>query len=867
MKTLKSVAQQIGSKTVNMVPTFGGKIAAGLFLGTANAVAGHAKSERAMKKIASRLADYFESKANSVMSTKDMMYAGLKDSYGRAEANNILKIATNASGIISGKELNWQECNKFKNINIEEAKKDGVVSICNRVKNVMEKASSAQQIASIRESIAKVVFPIIKGIYESEVVKPIVSTGVDAISTTIDEVKAVKKEEKAIDTIAKIKGWTENQTRIAYEDKDGKINREKLFQDLDKIIKVSKIKDMGEEENKNAPKGIGGHMDYEKLANDLDIAGREGMRVAEAFRGGVVLGEKGDSYICSGGVCKAENKAKVEGKNVEPGMVWDALNQVDNRQRAEVEKLKIERGDTVSDIMEKYKLSEDEIRKLNPQLVDLNRIIAGENLNIPKGSQEKVAASDGVQVGGSSEALPGILDDRSKIKIIGFTEDGKLIYENETNGTYNVIGGNFKTNKELVEEAVKEAAYQKFKQEVIKSGKVKDYIFNQEYQYGGSPLGLGGLRKTDYKVIEDIYLDTYLRGVFNEYCISGKVIIDKKKLTYQNNEIEKAKVILINKHIALDIYHGHVGMKLLKEDDDSKSFIKLLIGSWTGKRFYELKKQALKLEEIWQNTFPGGYVEVNKILAGVKDLALELDDKYEKIPILGHSYQAGKAIPLYVYNESPVWFQNSIDIAILPESILGTGQLLKKLGKGGSGIEILKEKYVRYKGMKEIERLYAKLDAAAEEGKLMIDGNRVGLYVGDKVELGGAEKRNIVEKGIGVGSDGELYISKEALERFKTVENGGQSGLKKGENDNIIKPYTGPSTGYKSKVGGKVVVESSVLDKYFGGKIKLKDHEGLAHGGYTTMVLIVYIQFANFKFLLSNIYSFKISKFFKTNFR
>jgi hypothetical protein len=88
--------------------------------------------------------------------------------------------------------------------------------------------------------------------------------------------------------------------------------------------------------------------------------------------------------------------------------------------------------------------------------------------------------------------------------------------------------------------------------------------------------------------------------------------------------------------------------------------------------------------------------------------------------------------------------------------------------------------------------------------------------VGDKVELYEFEKRSIVEKGMGLGSDGNVYISKKSLEHFKTVDNGGQSGLKKGEkglgssskegiknkgaNDNIIKPYTGPSTGYKSKV-------------------------------------------------------------------
>ena len=95
-------------------------------------------------------------------------------------------------------------------------------------------------------------------------------------------------------------------------------------------------------------------------------------------------------------------------------------------------------------------------------------------------------------------------------------------------------------------------------------------------------------------------------------------------------------------------------------------------------------------------------------------------------------------------------------------------------------------------------------------------GKRVPKYVGDKVELYEFEKRSIVEKGIGVGSDGELYISKEALEHFKTVEKGGQSGLKKGEkgaHDNIIKPYTEPSTGYKSKVGGEFSKE--VVDKIF----------------------------------------------------
>ncbi|EDV18460.1 uncharacterized protein TRIADDRAFT_63020, partial [Trichoplax adhaerens] len=239
---------------------------------------------------------------------------------------------------------------------------------------------------------------------------------------------------------------------------------------------------MREEENKSASKGMAGHVDYEKLANDLDRAGREGMRVAEAFRGGVVLGEKGDSYVCSGGVCKTENKAKVKEKKAEPGMVWDALNQVDNMQRAEVEKLKIERGDTVSDIMEKYKLSEDEIRNLNPQLLDLNRIIAGENLNIPKGSQEKVEAYYGTQVGGSSEALPGILDGRSKINIIGFTEDGKLIYENETNGNSTVLDIS-NINKRINNEI---KSYEEFKNEKLQQSDFK--ALNMERALGYDPI-------------------------------------------------------------------------------------------------------------------------------------------------------------------------------------------------------------------------------------------------------------------------------------------------------------------------------------------------------------------------------------------
>jgi hypothetical protein len=129
---------------------------------------------------------------------------------------------------------------------------------------------------------------------------------------------------------------------------------------------------------------------------------------------------------------------------------------------------------------------------------------------------------------------------------------------------------------------------------------------------------------------------------------------------------------------------------------------------------------------------------------------------------------------------------------------------------------VLKENYNKKKTIKWIEAQYAKMDALAAEGNLMIDGKRVPKNVGDKVELYDFEKGEIAKKGIGVGSDGEVYISKEALEYFKKGEKGGESGLKKGEkglgnsskegikkkgaNDNIIKPYTGPNTGYKSKV-------------------------------------------------------------------
>ena len=49
--------------------------------------------------------------------------------------------------------------------------------------------------------------------------------------------------------------------------------------------------------------------------------------------------------------------------------------------------------------------------------------------------------------------------------------------------------------------------------------------------------------------------------------------------------------------------------------------------------------------------------------------------------------------------------------------------------------------------------------------------------------------------------------------------------------DDVIKPNTPPATGFKSKtsVGGG----NSILGKYFGGEIKLKEHEGFAHGGHT----------------------------------
>ena len=127
----------------------------------------------------------------------------------------------------------------------------------------------------------------------------------------------------------------------------------RLAQDLNELRKGTNLNTMAEErgltkeEIKLAYKGKDGKVDYTKLFQDIDKAGQAGIRVATAYKGGgVVEGERGDSYECSGGMCKAENKVG-EGRKVEPGMVWDALNQGEkgNVKRVEVEKHKIKRGD------------------------------------------------------------------------------------------------------------------------------------------------------------------------------------------------------------------------------------------------------------------------------------------------------------------------------------------------------------------------------------------------------------------------------------------------------------------------------------------------------------------------------------------
>jgi hypothetical protein len=199
---------------------------------------------------------------------------------------------------------------------------------------------------------------------------------------------------------------------------------------------------------------------------------------------------------------------------------------------------------------------------------------------------------------------------------------------------------------------------------------------------------MGGLRRTDYKVIEDIYLDKYLRDVFNEYLKNKKVTIDEKKLKYRNNEVEVAKGILVNRYVALEMHHEYMEGELLKEMRDGKGPTEVLLGAIMVKMVNYLKTQGLKLEGIWQDKFPGGYIDANEILAGAMDVAGKVDAKYEEMPILGHAWQAGKGSALYVYDKSPVWLKAAVDMAILPESLLMTGKLIKNIRKGGSGIEL-----------------------------------------------------------------------------------------------------------------------------------------------------------------------------------
>ena len=81
--------------------------------------------------------------------------------------------------------------------------------------------------------------------------------------------------------------------------------------------------------------------------------------------------------------------------------------------------------------------------------------------------------------------------------------------------------------------------------------------------------------------------------------------------------------------------------------------------------------------------------------------------------------------------------------------------------------------------------------------------------------------------GVKFGGDIAIVGGTTKLAGKLVLEGGVKKVLTKG--DDVIKSNTAPGFKSKTSVGG----EDNILDKYFGGKIKLKEHEGRSWNGHT----------------------------------
>jgi hypothetical protein len=428
-------ARQVISGVTGKVASFFGPIP-GTIANLANTGAGYEKAGNAVDKLKSKLGEVINGEASRVSGTKEMMEEKLMQDFPK-DAEMIMAEITGSGLLINGGEdIDWNNCNRYQEV--EEKSGKGVVGECEYIAGLREEAKKEHE--KLKSELVRASLGPIRGIYTREVATPIISSRIvdpivgGALRAGVEHVtKAFKSS------------WEKREERIEEEE------RARMKSQVEGITKG----EQGKYEYVGEGRKVEPGMVWDALNQDA---------VGEAL-GGVIIGGRGDSYVCSGGMCVTETGSKIGGNK--EGEKWN--------------KVPVEKGKTVWGIYGDKPTQEqlEEFAKKNPYIAargvvrdaDGNikhlEIRAGEEIWVPdniaaayknKGSNagnaggaaqtgEKVAPGSDV---GGNKGLFGkygtAMGEGNEFKVY-ITKEGKIVYEDARIGQCGMVGVQTVLNK------------------------------------------------------------------------------------------------------------------------------------------------------------------------------------------------------------------------------------------------------------------------------------------------------------------------------------------------------------------------------------------------------------------------------------
>ena len=293
-------AKQIISGSVTKVASHFGAIP-GAITGLASIGAGYNKAGNAVDKLKEKLKEVISKQASRLSGTAKMMEAKLMQDFPK-EAEMIMESISGGGLLINGGEdIDYNNCNRYQEV--EEKSKRGVVGECEYIADLREEAKKEHE--KLKSELVRASLGPIRGIYTREVAQPIISSRIvdpivgGALRAGVEHVtKAFKNS------------WEKREGRIEEQEK----YRARMKGQLDGITKG--------EQGKYEYVGEGRKVEHGMVWDALN----------QDNVGGALIGGRGDSYVCSGGMCKAEAGSKIGGNK--EGEKWS--------------KVAVKKGETVS---------------------------------------------------------------------------------------------------------------------------------------------------------------------------------------------------------------------------------------------------------------------------------------------------------------------------------------------------------------------------------------------------------------------------------------------------------------------------------------------------------------------------------------